>query len=269
MQVTLIQGLLIGLFALISGIDFWLEGLYIFRPMIVCTVTGAILGNLTLGIIAGGLTELAFAGLTPVGGTQPPNPIMAGIMTVVLAYTTGKTPSTAIGLALPFSILMQYIILFYYSAFSVLTKKLDAYAANVETKKFTRLALLPTVLVALTYGVIAFLCVYGAQEPMKALVNSMPVWLSHDFEIAGNILPAVGFGLLLKSMLKAEYVPYLLLGFTAACFIKFGNLMPVAVIGISLAFIEFYHNKKQTDNEKKLKSMIESASGNGDDGDGI
>ena len=74
---------------------------------------------------------------------------------------------------------------------------------------------------------------------------------------------------MLKSMLKAEYVPYLLLGFTAACFIKFGNLMPVAVIGISLAFIEFYHNKKQTDNEKKLKSMIESASGNGDDGDGI
>ena len=111
---------------------------------------------------------------------------------------------------------------------------------------------MPTVLVALTYGVIAFLCVYGAQEPMKALVNSMPVWLSHGFEIAGNILPAVGFGLLLKSMLKAEYVPYLLLGFTAACFIKFGNLMPVAVIGIALAFIEFYHNKKQTDNEKKL-----------------
>jgi len=269
MQVTLIEGLLVGLFAIIAGVDFWLEGLYLFRPMIVCTITGAILGNLTLGIIAGGLTELAFAGLTPVGGTQPPNPIMAGIMTVVLAYTTGKTPSTAIGLALPFSILMQYIILFYYSAFSVLTKKLDTYAANVETKKFARLAMLPTVIVALTYGVMAFLCVYGAQEPMKALVNSMPVWLSHGFEIAGNILPAVGFGLLLKSMLKAEYVPYLLLGFTAACFIKFGNLMPVAVIGLALAFIEFYHNKKQTDNEKKLRAMIDSASESGDDSDGI
>ncbi|VDG20839.1 N-acetylgalactosamine PTS, EIIC [Lactobacillus plantarum JDM1] [Lactiplantibacillus mudanjiangensis] len=269
MQVTLIQGLLIALFAIIAGIDFWLEGFYIFRPMIVCTVTGAILGNLTLGIIAGGLTELAFAGLTPVGGTQPPNPIMAGIMTVVLAYTTGKTPATAIGLALPFSILMQYIILFYYSAFSVLTKKLDTYAANGETKKFTQLALLPTWIVALSYGLIAFLCVYGAQEPMKVLVNSMPVWLSHGFEIAGSILPAVGFGLLLKSMLKAEYVPYLLLGFTAACFIKFGNLMPVAVIGVALAFIEYYHNKRNQDNEKKIKTMIDNASGNGDDSDGI
>ena len=107
MTVTLVQGLLIGLFAIIAGIDFWLEGFYLFRPMIVCTITGLILGDLRLGIVAGGLTELAFAGLTPVGGTQPPNPVMAGIMTVVLAYTTGHTPSTAIGLALPFSILMQ------------------------------------------------------------------------------------------------------------------------------------------------------------------
>lgn len=269
MQVTLMQGILIGIFAIISGIDFWWEGFYIFRPMIICTVTGMILGNLTLGIVAAGLTELAFAGLTPVGGTQPPNPIMAGIMTVVLAYTTGKSPATAIGLALPFSILMQYIILFYYSAFSVLTKKLDTYAAKGETKKFTQLALLPTWIVGLSYGIIAFLCVYGAQAPMKDLVNSMPTWLSHGFEIAGSILPAVGFGLLLKSMLKARYVPYLLIGFTAACFIKFGNLMPVAVIGVALALIEYARSKKDAENDKKMKAIMENANSNGDDEDGI
>lgn len=271
MSITLIQGLLIGLFAIIAGIDFWLEGFYIFRPMIVCTVTGIILGDLRLGIIAGGLTELAFAGLTPVGGTQPPNPVMAGIMTVVLAYTTGHSPATAIGLALPFSILMQYIILFYYSFFSILTKKLDEYAEKAETRKFSALVLLPTVIVALTYGIVAFLCVYGAQEPMRALVNAMPGWLSHGFEIAGGILPAVGFGVLLKSMLKGEFAPYLLLGFTAACFIKFGNLMPVAVIGTALAMIEFYRDRKDTENDKKLKQIAESVknNGDGDDEDGI
>ncbi|WP_407893879.1 PTS galactosamine transporter subunit IIC [Lacticaseibacillus sp. N501-2] len=269
MTVTLVQGLLIGLFAIIAGIDFWLEGFYLFRPMIVCTITGLILGDLRLGIVAGGLTELAFAGLTPVGGTQPPNPVMAGIMTVVLAYTTGHTPSTAIGLALPFSILMQYIILFYYSFFSVLTKKLDEYAAKAETRKFALLVLAPTGIVAITYGIIAFLSVYGAQEPMRALVNSMPAWLSHGFEIAGSILPAVGFGVLLKSMLKGEFMPYLLIGFTAACFIKFGNLMPVAVIGVALALIEFYRDKKDAENDKKLQAAIDAGVGNGDDEDGI
>lgn len=117
------EGILISVFTVLAGIDFWLEGFYIFRPMIVCTVTGLILGDLRLGIIAGGLTELAFAGLTPVGGTQPPNPVLAGVMTVVLAFTTGKSAAASIGLSLPFSILMQYIILFYYSAFSLFTKK--------------------------------------------------------------------------------------------------------------------------------------------------
>ena len=106
-MITLTQGIMVSIFAIIAGADFWLEGFYIFRPMIVCTVTGMLLGDLRLGIVAGGLTELAFAGLTPVGGTQPPNPIMAGIMTVVLAHTTGHTPTTAIGLSLPFSILCQ------------------------------------------------------------------------------------------------------------------------------------------------------------------
>lgn len=268
MTVTLGEGLLISLFALISGIDFWLEGFYIFRPMIVCTVTGLMLGDLRLGIIAGGLTELAFAGLTPVGGTQPPNPIMAGIMTVVIAHTTGHSPATAIGLALPFSILMQYIILFYYSAFSVFTEKLDDYAKAADTKKFSRLAFMPTILVGITYAVMAFLCVYGAQAPMRELVNAMPTWLSHGFQIAGGILPAVGFGVLLKSMLKTEYVPYLLLGFTAACFIKFGNLMPVAVIGAALAFIEYAHARRNSDVDKKLNEIRNSTDNGGDD-DGI
>lgn len=269
MTVTLTQGILIAVFALIAGFDFWLEGLYIFRPMIVCTVTGFLLGDLTMGIMAGGLTELAFAGLTPVGGTQPPNPVMAGIMTVVIAHTTGHSPAAAIGLALPFSILMQYVILFYYSIFPVFMTKLDRYAKEANTSAYTRVALLPTGIVMITYAVFTFLCVYAAQGPMRDLVNAMPIWLSHGFEIAGGILPAVGFGLLLKSMLKSDLIPYLLIGFTAACFIKFGNLMPVAVIGVAFALIEFNRTKKQNDNDQKIKKMIEESRLGGDEEDGI
>ncbi|KRL00939.1 PTS galactosamine transporter subunit IIC [Liquorilactobacillus capillatus] len=269
MTVTLVQGISIALFALIAGIDFWLEGFYIFRPMIVCTVTGFLLGDLRLGIIAGGLTELAFAGLTPVGGTQPPNPIMAGIMTVVIAHTTGHSPATAIGLSLPFSILMQYIILFFYSIFSVFTKKADEFIAKGEFRKFGMIVLMPTVIVAFAYAIFSFLSVYGAQSLMRTLVNSMPGWLSHGFTIAGGILPAVGFGLLLKSMLKTKYVPYLLLGFTAACFIKFGNLMPVAIIGASLAWIEYGRKQRENKINKQFKDIEKSLQNSGGEDDGI
>ena len=42
---------------------------------------------------------------------------------------------------------------------------------------------------------------------MQALVKAMPAWLTHGFEVAGGILPAVGFGLLLRVMFKAQYIP--------------------------------------------------------------
>ena len=244
-SITLIQGILLSVMAIICGFDFWLEGLYLFRPIIVCTLTGLILGDVHIGLLAGGLTELAFAGLTPVGGTQPPNPILAGVMTTVIAYTSNLDVKTAIGLALPFSFLMQYIILFYYSAFSVFMAKAQKYAKEADVVKFGRLNILMILIVGLTYGIVVFLCTYVAQEPMKTLVASMPVWLSHGFEIAGGILPAIGFGLLLKVMLKFEFVPFLIIGFIFASFVHFSNLLPVALVGTALAIYVYYNDKNK------------------------
>ncbi len=55
---------------------------------------------------------------------------------------------------------------------------------------------------------------------MQALVKAMPAWLTHGFEVAGGILPAVGFGLLLRVMFKAQYIPYLIAGFLFVCYIR-------------------------------------------------
>lgn len=244
--ISLVQGIGLTIMAIIVGVDFWLEALFIFRPIIVCTLTGLILGDLQLGLLAGALTELAFAGLTPAGGTQPPNPVLAGVMTTVIAYTTGKDPATAIGLALPFSFLMQYIILFYYSSFSLFMKKADKCAEDADIKGLIKLNIVTTAIVALTYGVVVFLSAYVAQDAMQALVNSMPEWLTHGFEIAGGILPAVGFGMLLKVMLKGEYTPYLIIGFLVASFMPFSNLLPVAVIGVALAIIIYNIDKDKS-----------------------
>lgn len=186
MDVTLTQGLLIALWAMISGLDCWLQAFFIFRPIIVCTITGLILGDLQLGVIAGGLTELAFAGLTPAGGTQPPNTVLCGIMTVVIAATNNTAPATAIGLSLPFAMLMQYILLFFYSSFSLFLPKFDKYAAEGNTSAFKRLNFIPLTIVTLSFGIMAFLSAYAAQGPMKALVTSMPHWLTHGFELAGG-----------------------------------------------------------------------------------
>lgn len=258
LEISLFQGICLAVLAFIVGIDFWLEALFIFRPLIVSTLTGMILGDLRLGLLTGALTELAFAGLTPAGGTQPPNPVLAGVMTTVIAYTAKVDAKIAIGLALPFSFLMQYIILFYYSIFSLLMKKADKYAENVEIKKFYFLNLVTTLIVGLSYAVVVFISSYVAQEAVQNLVNSMPEWLTHGFEVAGGILPAVGFGLLLRVMLQKQYVPYLIIGFVVASFLKFSNLLPVALLGTAFAIYEYF-------NQKKIEEAAINAKGRGDD----
>ncbi len=258
LEISLFQGICLAVMAFIVGIDFWLEALFIFRPLIVSTLTGLILGDLRLGLLTGALTELAFAGLTPAGGTQPPNPVLAGVMTTVIAYTAKVDAKIAIGLALPFSFLMQYIILFYYSIFSFFMKKADKYAEDVEIKKFYFLNLVTTLIVGLSYAIVVFVSSYVAQEAVQNLVNSMPGWLTHGFEVAGGILPAVGFGLLLRVMLQKQYVPYLIIGFVVASFLKFSNLLPIALLGTAFAIYEYF-------NQKKIEEVAMNAKGKGDD----
>ncbi|MBR0574281.1 MULTISPECIES: PTS galactosamine transporter subunit IIC [Pasteurellaceae] len=246
MEITLLQGIGIAIMALIVGIDFWFEALFIFRPIIVATLTGTILGDLQTGLMVGGLTELAFAGLTPAGGVQPPNPILAGVMGTVLAYTTGSTPQASMALALPFSFLMQYIILFCYSAFTIFMVKADEAADNADVQSIAKINITTTAIIGCIYAIVVFLCVYIAQEPMKVFVNSLPQWLTHGFEVTGGILPAVGFGMLLKVLLKLEYVTYLIIGFVMASFLTFSNLLPVAAVGFALAMLMYNIGKERS-----------------------
>ena len=257
MEITLVQGIMLAIMTIIVGLDFFLEAFFIFRPLMVSTFTGLILGDVTLGLKVGALVELAFAGLTPAGGTQPPNPVFAGLMGTVLAYTTGCQPEAALGLCLPFSFLGQYVILFYYSAFSFFMGKADKCAENADMKGIRRINLRQ-------WQLFRYLMEYWhscvhmvAQQPMIAFVNWLPEVITHGLEVAGGILPAVGFGMLLRVMMKTKYVPYFIAGFLMASFCDMPNLLPVALLGTVFALIDFF-------NAKQRKADIEEAIQNAD-----
>ena len=92
-----------------------------------------------------------------------------------------------------------------------------------------------------------------------------PVWLSYGFGIAGYILPAVGFGLLLKIMLRLEFVPFLIIGFIFASFVHFSNLLPVALIGTALAIYTYFNDKSKV----STTSAVNNTGAGDDDNDGI
>lgn len=264
MEITLVQGLLLMLVGFICGIDQCWEAFYWFRPMVVAFFAGIVLGDVSLGIACGAVAELSYLGLLTVGGTVPPDPLMAGMMTVVIAYTTGQSAETAIGLSLPFALLAQWVGIFFNTVYVGIAHKCDKYAEEADTEGFRKIVFLGLFIKAATVGLLVFLCSYALQSPIQAFVNTFPEWLVHGFEIAGGLLPAVGLGLLLMVTLKKEIAPYLFIGFIMATFLNMPNVVPIAIVGVALAFINYMY-------EKKIDSATSAitANNNGGDEDGI
>lgn len=88
MEYNIIQILLVFLVTFIAAIDqfSFLESLY--QPIVTGPVIGAILGDVQTGLTVGATFQLIQIGSMPVGGAQPPNAVIGGIMATVFAVTS-------------------------------------------------------------------------------------------------------------------------------------------------------------------------------------
>lgn len=261
MTITLFQGILLSILAFVIAWDKRWENFFAFRPIVVCFFTGIILGNVQIGLQTGALAELAYLGLLTVGGTVPPDPLMAGLMTTVIAVSSGVSAETALGLSLPFALLMQFVMILEQSLASVVNSQIERALANNDVKKFKRLVFLPDTFMTLSYAIITFLSVYLAQTFISNFVNSFPAWLTHGFEIAGGLLPAVGLGLLLKVMVTKKNWPYLIFGFVATVLLKPGTVLPIALVAIGVAFVN-YLNERKVDEIAEAQNTVKEQSNN-------
>jgi len=262
MQITLIQGLLIMVIVFICACDKHMEAFMWFRPLVVAFFTGIVLGDVQLGLQAGAVAELSYLGLLTVGGTVPPDPLFAGLMTTVLAHTTGCDVNTALGLAVTFALVGQWIGLATNTFYAGFLPGVDRAAARGDEKTLAKYVFGGQILYAGLFAVASFLCVYAFQSGIAAFVGMFPAWLVHGFEVAGGLMPAVGLALLLVVMLKKENVAYLLAGFVIMIIGNCANILPVAIIAACIAWVGF-------NRDMEIKKMSAAAVQEGEFEDGI
>ena len=65
-------------------------------------------------------------------------------------------------------------------------------------------------------------------DTLSKLVALVPAWLLKGLTVAGGMLPAIGFAMIMSVMLKKEVVPFALLGYFLAAYLG------VPVIGIAI-----------------------------------
>jgi len=240
----LLEAILIAIWAGIIGIDLYVGLTHIHRPVVTGLVVGLILGDVTTGLIVGGTLELIWMGMVPLAGAQPPNVVIGGVIGTAFGIIAGQDPQVAVGVAIPFAVAVQGLITLFFTAFAPVMHKADKFALNANYKGIERINYLGIGILFVFNALIAFLPIFFGAEEAAAFVQTVPEWIINGLSIAGGIMPAIGFAMLLKIMMKVEYVMFFIVGFILAAYLEM-DILAIALIGLAIALYDFYQNKNK------------------------
>lgn len=270
MDFNIIQILLVAVFAFIAAIDqfSFLESLY--QPIVSGAVIGAILGDLQTGLIVGGTYQLMTIGNMPVGGAQPPNAVIGGIMAVVFAISSNLEPAAAVGLAVPFALIGQYCVTFLFTIMSAIMSKADKYADEANPGGIVKLNYLAMAALGLFFAIVIVIGLIGGSAAGETLNNLSQdfKWFMDGLSAAGGMMRYVGFAILLRIMLSNDLWGIYFAGFALAAIIGkiegLGGsaLLLVAFVGIAICIYDYQTNVK-------MKSATANVGIGGDEEDGI
>lgn len=251
MDINIIQAMLIGLWTAFcfSGM---LLGLYTNRCIVLSFGVGVILGDLPTALAMGAIGELAYMGFgVGAGGTVPPNPIGPGIFGTLMAITSaGKvSPEAALALSTPIAVGIQFLQTFVYTLFAGAPGAAQKALREHNIKKF-RITLNGTIVL---FAVVGFaLGCLGAfsMDALLRLVDYIPPVLLTGLTVAGKMLPAIGFAMILSVMAKKELIPFVLLGYVCAAYLQIPTI-GIALVGTIFALIELYGKPAQGTHTKE------------------
>ena len=257
-NISVIQAILIGLWTAFcySGMLF---GIFTNRCLVLSFGVGVILGDLPTALSVGAISELAFMGFgVGAGGTVPPNPIGPGIIGTLMAITMPNvTPETALSLSIPFAVAIQFLQT---AIYTVHAGGPQGAINALKRQDFAGFRLQANLTVVL-FAVVGFLLGFTgsvAMEWLSYVVGLIPEWLLKGLSVAGGMLPAIGFAMIMSVMLKKELIPFAIMGYILASYLKM-PVMGIALVAAAFAIKYF--------NDASKNQSVAATTGNGDEHD--
>lgn len=246
-----VQALLVALVGIIATIDYNGPLFMIHRPLVTGTLTGLVLGDMTQGVIIGSSLELMWLGVTGIGGYTPPDTI------------SGATAGIAI--AVPVAVVTQQLDVLAKTADIAFVKKADAAAERGDISKIGLYQYVSLGIIVLFKVVPIFLAVLVGGEYVQSLFDMIPDVVMKGLNVAGGLLPAIGFGMLLNMMLKKKMWVFLLVGFIASAFLGMSTI-GITFVGVAVAYLTvMMGNGFGSETPAPVAAQTESASNDDDE----
>lgn len=229
------------------------------RPICCGAMVGLVLGNLPLGVAIGAQLELIFLGTITIGGSLPADLAVGSVLATAFAMINNissepsEAASVAIALAVPISLLATYAYQVFKLFCTTMVQRYDRLLDEDNPEKALNLNVILTLMYPTIFAIIAFFAVLLGSNAISAVVNSIPEVVLTALKTAGNVLPALGFAILLKTMWKTDIAPFFFIGFIAAAYLGLGTV-PVAIVGVAIAVYICLNDYKHIQEMRELKA---------------
>lgn len=230
--------------AIVMGLLYWacrtmIGGYFAFHflgsPVVAGLLAGIISGDMATGLVIGGGIALVFAGIIAPGGNLPTDSALAGTCVIPIALTTGMSVEAAIALAVPVGLLGAFLVNIRKTVNIVFLHKAQKCAEEGNIRGINNCATIYPALTSLLYLFLpVFIINMISQDAVLAVFDALPEFIIHGLEVAGGVLPALGFALIMNMIGKPKMVPYVIFGFIAVKTLAINNVV-AGVLGAALA----------------------------------
>lgn len=225
----------------------------LYRPLVAGMLVGLVMGHPAEGIAIGANINILYLGWISAGGSLPGDPGLAGYLGTALALGGGLDIEAALALAAPLGLLGGLTWSLRMSLCSIIPHWADRFAEEGNVKWVARSNyIFSQPFLFVLYAVPVMLAAYlGSQAVAGALnwIGQNAIWVMNGLFAASGMLSALGIALNLKFLFRGNVWPYFFVGFVVATYMTDMNLVVLAVVGISLAFLHTWFTRQATEEE--------------------
>lgn len=236
----------------------------IMEPLFAALPIGIIMGNIPQAMILGAAISMMYVGMIAPGSELPSDKALAGLVGIPIALAVGADASTAVLLAVPFGVLGTFLNTVRRLLNGKCAHNADVCAASGKIGGIgVNAVLYPFLINFITKFPVAFAIVFFGAEVAESVISVLPEWIMNGLSVAGGVLPAIGFGLLLLIMGRPTIFPFFFLGFF---FVKYFGLNTTAAVCFALPMaVIITLMTKEAQDEVLLKAKKAETSGDDED----
>ena len=222
-------------------------------PIVAGAIMGIILGDVKSGVIIGATLQALYLGQIQPGGALPSDRGFATFIGGSLAIASGGGPEAAIAMGVPLGLVGVAFFQLFMSTNAYFAHRGDRYAEVGDGEGIARSNMLAQIPTAAFYIILYTLANYYGVDFVQNILGMFPEVVMTTLGIVARIMPAVGFGMLLKYTVaegREWMLAFFVMGFVLVSNTNFNILSLVLFsLGIAVLVIQNAGNASQSVND--------------------